>query len=651
LKTLFAIVVLLLLSLAYIRVVAPNLPDPRSSGPSSNIPYIDFGDGNYLYIAGRLADGLVLYRDVLAPQPPLHLATGSLLIRLGRAVGGTIETQLLTVRVFSIALHIATMLLVFGIARTLFRRLGTALWAAGLYLFMPLGFWWSLGYQSEPLEMFFLIGSFLLIVQWRRWSLIAAGVLAALGMSTNMTAVPYVGWVTLFLLVRDWRRALQYAIPAAVGIGVVVAVGEVYSGGHYLENVFFNQVGTFPHPDLWRGAPPPGVPFRGLRTIFAYGIPKIMREGMDVLALEGLFIMAAIAGLLLYIRRREFVPAEADALQRRGPTVREGEEQPQRRGPTVREGPVQPEAAEKAPVAASAHAGEELAVEGEGTESGPLKRGLRTEEPTVEGEGEANESGPPMQESRTQRPPYERSFVAWYAIWSLLSICFVIKGATMDYIFTIGEPFVCLFAAYLFVDIGYRVFGRPAIVNERMPAPAAMGVILILGLMILFARPVFWILETVRNQTAFELNARDTRKIRFLIEENSKPGEAILGPPFYAFIAERKLVEEYSELFIWDIKFALEERVEHTSGPATRKVYAIAAALNKKQIPLIVHTYDKSNRRNPRPQQIFAVPGIHDAIMRNYVPLLPEPIESLNTLVNVFVRKEEAAATPLKPLP
>jgi hypothetical protein len=49
--------------------------------------YIDFGDGNYLYISSRIADGMVLYRDIMAPQPPCHLYLGALLIKIGRLIG------------------------------------------------------------------------------------------------------------------------------------------------------------------------------------------------------------------------------------------------------------------------------------------------------------------------------------------------------------------------------------------------------------------------------------------------------------------------------------------------------------------------------------------------------------------------------------
>jgi len=539
-------------ALLYGGVVVPHL----------SVAYLDFGDGNYLYISSRLADGIVLYRDILAPQPPCHLLVGSFLIRVGRALGQGVETQLYTVRFFSVLLHLATMLVVWAIARRLFGRASAALWAAGLYLIIPVGFWWTLAYESESLEVFFLLLSFLLLIRWEKRSLAAAGLFGALAMATNMTAAPYVGWVALFLLWRDRRRAAWYITPAVAVVLVTVAMGEWLSDSHYLENVFFNQVGTFPHPDLASDLPP-DAPFRTLRTILGYAFGKIAREGADVLALDGIFISAAVAGLLMYL----------------GKTDKEEEK-----------------------------------------EKGERKFELQAE-------------------LRTDVPAYHFSFVGWYALWSFLAIGFVAKGATMDYIFTIGEPFVCLFAAYAISEIvkqgmGYGVWGSGSERSARFRVGTTA--VAIVGLIVLFARPVSWIHYVVRQQRAYEMNAAGVERVRSLIEEHSRAGDTILAAPYYAFIAHRNLIEEHSEFFIWHIKYLLEQQVEQKAGPATHKVQAIAAALRAKEIPVVVQEMDKGTHG---PRQIFSIPEVRDAIRQNYQPLLAEPIEGLNCAINVLAPK------------
>ncbi|MCX8037699.1 MAG: glycosyltransferase family 39 protein [Candidatus Sumerlaeia bacterium] len=528
-----------------------------------SVGYQDFGDGNYLYIARRVADGAVLYRDILAPQPPCHLLVGAGLIRLGRLWGAGVEVQLAAVRTFSVLLHLATMLAVWAIARRLFGCAATALWAAGLYLVIPIGFWWTLSFESEPLEMFFLLWSFFLIIHWKRGTLTAAGLLGALGVLTNMTAVCYVGWVVLFLAVCDWRRALWYGVPATACVGAATAAGEWLSGRHYLENVFFNQVGTFPHPDLLQ-LYPPDAPLRGIRTVLHYALGKIAREGGDVLNLEGVFISAAIVGMLFYL------------------TKENGSRVP------------------------NSH----VAVC-----------------PSV--------------------PPYHRAFVGWYAFGSLMSIGFVSKGATMDYIFTIGEPFVCLFAAHAIATLG-RLLSSPSArpipsppcpkPKDSLPRRLHVAAVAAAGLVVLFARPALWIYEVAYLQRQHELRSADVQTVRRLVEEHSRPGDRILAAPYFAFIADRNLIEELSELFIWDIKYLLEQHVAKQPGPATQKVEAIAEALRRKAVPVAVVNL-RPGETGFVPTQIFGVPEVAGALARNYQSLLPQPLRGLNAYVDVRVPK------------
>jgi len=104
--------------------------------------YIDLGDGNYLYISWRLSQGLVLYRDIMAPQPPIHLSVGCFLVNISNTLG---LNTLYTFRGYSYLLHLVTFLVLYLLGRRLFRRTDAAALAAVIYLFIPEGFWWSLG--------------------------------------------------------------------------------------------------------------------------------------------------------------------------------------------------------------------------------------------------------------------------------------------------------------------------------------------------------------------------------------------------------------------------------------------------------------------------------------------------------------------------
>ena len=141
---------------------------------SWNLGHLDFGDGNYMYISWRVMNGATLYRDILAPQPPMHFLIGAALIKCG----GLFTHPLYAFRCYSLLLHLLSMFLVYkctvrlasgGDAFSAVEWRPAGLWAAALYLLIPIGFWWTCGYQSEPTEMLFILGAFLLTMSFKPW--------------------------------------------------------------------------------------------------------------------------------------------------------------------------------------------------------------------------------------------------------------------------------------------------------------------------------------------------------------------------------------------------------------------------------------------------------------------------------------------------
>jgi hypothetical protein len=72
-----------------------------------------------------------------------------------------------------------------------------------------------------------------------------------------------------------------------------------------------------------------------------------------------------------------------------------------------------------------------------------------------------------------------------------------------------------------------------------------------------FALPVRFYIETL-NQRQFEQNEEGLDLVVHYIERYSKPGDTIVSDPYYAFVSRRFLAEEYSELFLWTLKYSLE---------------------------------------------------------------------------------------------
>ena len=470
--------------------------------------YVDLGDGNYLYTSARMADGLRIYRDFLSPQPPLHLVTGSLLIRLGRLW----QNPLMTVRVFSKMLHALTMGWIYLLGRRLTQTPygGTA--AALIYTIIPVGFWWTLEYQSEPLEVFWLLGSLWFFLPLRPRGMLAAGALMSLAALTNMTAAPYALGCLVYLAVRHPRRLfLRFAVPFAAVLACVIAYYQIRTGA-YFENVIFNQVGSYPKEGFWR-----------------YAGGKLLSEGSNILHWEGGYVLLALLGLILY--------------------------------------------------------------------------------------------------NRTDTRP-EREFLVWYALIFVLSIVFVTKGGTMDYIFTIGEPMVALFGAYFvcqfFYPATHRRFFREPFWRDTSFAPQIVFFALV-ALSVGLAGARFVRMTLAEEQ--FEHGEDRFRRVEHFIDRYSKPGDRILAHPFYAFATGRLLAEEYSELFLWKMKYML-ERQENRPGDGVRKVQRIEQQLLEGKIPIVIaadsRSYspltEKASLSQPGPLILFS-PEIRSAIEKKYKAL------------------------------
>ncbi len=496
-----------------------------------NLGYLDFGDGNYMYISWRLSQGAVLYRDILAPQPPLHLYLGAAVAWLGDKL---LPHPIWAFRVFSLVLHLGTMLLVWSTARLVWRRETVRyrgmlpLAAATIYLFLPIGFWWTLGYQSQPLLIFLLLMMFHGVLRYRpRWTALA-GLGAGLALLTNMTTAPYVLFTAGWLLLRRWRHGLIFLVIAAALPAVVIPLMEVYTGA-YISNVVQNQVGAFPRADV--------LAQQG-QTVAGYVLDKLQTEGGDVLRLEGTWVALGLMGMLFY------------GLKRR-----------------------------------------------------------------IEG----------------------REYVLFFSFFSLCSIIYVAKGGTVDYVFSLAEPYVAIFAALPLVlafQFAGRIWknkpvsrdgdgGKRGLAGDFTPI---LGPILLVAFLLAACWPGLVHNILTLQQRTYELNEAETLRIVTQIRQRTKPDDLVIAPPHLAFLAERRIVEDYSEHFLWRLKY-MNERLDGEQGRAVSTVQKMAARLNKKELPFLVLDMNQTG----------TLPEIATAVEANYRPLLKEPMRTLNTPLQFYV--------------
>lgn len=408
---------------------------------SINEKYVDFGDGNYLYISWRVMNGELLYQDLPSPQPPLLLFLGSVLMGLG---GG----EDIFIRLWQVIQHALTACCVVAIGHRIFTQNAVSYLAGAIFLFLPEGVWWSAGFQSEPLLILLQSLNLLLFLTAVREKeagkiLYASAIVSALCCYINMTSLPYVvlQWIFVFL---HFRRLLkEYAIAFLTPAVLMLTFMLWYSGGQYIEHVFFRQVGTYPTEST--------------NAMVTYFISKLVTEGGDILTWEGGFVFASLAGILLF-------------------------------------------------------AGDEST------------RNFRA-----------------------------KPYLIWWAIFSLGSIIFVTKGGTVEYIFTLGEPAVALFASFFictfFLATGVpQPFGTGA---QRVNQAGKWVLLICLVVPALLMKPIQLNYYSFTNSPrVFELSDAEMDQVRSMIQSKVREDQEILAPPYFAYHAKRKLVGNMSSLFI-----------------------------------------------------------------------------------------------------
>jgi hypothetical protein len=177
-----------------------------------------------------------------------------------------------------------------------------------------------------------------------------------------------------------------------------------------------------------------------------------------------------------------------------------------------------------------------------------------------------------------------RGALAWYLLATIGSIIYAAKGGTEDYIFSLGEPAVAVLAAG---ELG--AWARTW--REGTPRRPALQWIAVMTF--LLALPLSGLglhLSLLHQSRPFELNNTQTDRLVHVIERFSKPGDRILAPPFYAVRAGRTLWQDYSELFIWLMKYKADVTADppNPDGEGWSKIRAMASAIDNRELPLVI---------------------------------------------------------------
>ena len=239
--------------------------------------YVDNGDGYYLYAAHRIAQGAVLYRDVMGTQPPVVYWLGAAVFR----AGGSWEA----IRVLSASIRALSTLLVFLAARRMFGVRASpaagpsAVLAALVYTLLPIGLFWDRSFDVNPPLTLITLASTWSLVRFTPRATLVAGLLAALALFTKNLYLPILATTLVFLAVRRRGLLVPYLLGLIGGCAILSLALVETSGLVGLHEAFLGQQSS-PLDGNW------------LVAALAY-----------VAANEGLFVPIAIAGAWICTRK------------------------------------------------------------------------------------------------------------------------------------------------------------------------------------------------------------------------------------------------------------------------------------------------------------------------------------------------------------
>lgn len=459
--------------------------------PPISRAYVDFGDGNYQYISWRLSQGVHLYTDILSPQPPLHLWLGCLVVKLSRVSGWD------SLEIFRWSTHFiraGSALCLFLIGWRLFRSGGVGWLASAVFLFLPEGYRWSSGYQSEHLEILFLLTGLLASLSGHLWSRCVAVACGICALWTNMSSLPFSAILFLHALICPQFSIIPLAAGAGF-FGLMLGGSFLLAGRAFWENVWSNQVASIPsQASAW--------------------MASLSEQGTTILTLEGGFILLAILGLYRFIH--------------------------------------------------------------------------------------SSGCGSPATESFRSR-----ALVVLFGIASLGSGIYVVKGGTVDYIFSLGEPLIALFSSWALIS---WIRQSPAWNGgcHKEPHSAhwiriACQSVLIIGLVAILGWQPYRLARGLHFQMAPGVDLADQSQGRIVefsdlevhtllrvIRELAPEGSTLWAPPFLAALSQHPIAMDLSETYLWWVRWQREIQSGIKDPGVDRMLSGLTDLIEKKALPLLL---------------------------------------------------------------
>jgi hypothetical protein len=163
-------------------------------------------------------------------------------------------------------------------------------------------------------------------------------------------------------------------------------------------------------------------------------------------------------------------------------------------------------------------------------------------------------------------------YFMWYSLLAFCSFMFMSRKGTYWHFFVGAEPSVALFSGYLVSRALEPLATKIKSASLWQP-----------GLVTLFLFGVLFIPALVKDVCGviYHFSDAEARAITAQIERHSASGQPIFAYPYYAFLADRPIVSEYADIFMWH------ERYMMGDPQAIALVDQIAADLEAGGIPVV----------------------------------------------------------------
>jgi len=236
--------------------------------------HFEYSDGNYIYKSSMIINNKVMYKDFYYGNTPILPIVGAILLK--------IYYSIVSIRIYTIMLHIATMFLVYLISLKLFSNKQVSFLAAIIFFILPINFTYSTGFYAQALAGFLSLIAFYFFISLTRRKMILSAIFMSLAIFTKLVVMPVVLVTLLYLVIRRRNLLKYYFIPLILTCSFFLFLTTMYSSNTFFDNAIIMN-SRMPHNSIF----------------------QVVGVALHILHIEGIFILSSLAGLLIYLNNKK----------------------------------------------------------------------------------------------------------------------------------------------------------------------------------------------------------------------------------------------------------------------------------------------------------------------------------------------------------